>query len=356
MQETPAKVAVIGGGSFGTALASIAASGGAQVRQWLRDAALAERINRNHVNDLYLPDFAIHSQVAASTDVAWVLEEATLVLVAIPSKAFREVVRQAAPFIPDEAVLISTTKGIEAGHLCLMSDVLMEETSSAHVGVLSGPNLAAEVAQYQLTASVIASEDEHARALTQHVLSCDHFRVYANSDRHGVELAGTLKNIYAIAAGMAQAMGLGENTKAMLMTRALAEMSRFAVDRGANPLTFLGLAGVGDLIVTCSSPLSRNFRVGRALGEGLSLEQAVASLGQVAEGVNTVRLIYAEAQQRGVYMPLLEGLYRVMFEQVPAAQMAQSLMRNDHASDVEFTLSREDTRQAHQHLHDSTDS
>jgi len=160
-----------------------------------------------------------------------------------------------------------------------------------------------------------------------------------------VELGGALKNIYAIAAGMAAALGMGENTRSMLMTRALAEMSRFAVDQGANPMTFLGLAGVGDLIVTCSSALSRNYRVGQALGEGKSLEEAVEALGQVAEGVNTVRLVRDKAHEDGVYMPLAEGLYQVLFKGVPARDMARLLMLGEQSSDVEFVLPRKDVQQ-----------
>ncbi|MDX1465717.1 MAG: NAD(P)H-dependent glycerol-3-phosphate dehydrogenase, partial [Halomonas sp.] len=176
-------------------------------------------------------------------------------------------------------------------------------------------------------------------------LGCDYFRVYASNDRFGVELGGALKNIYAIAAGMAAALGMGENTRSMLMTRALAEMSRFAVNQGANPMTFLGLAGVGDLIVTCSSALSRNYRVGQALGEGRTLEEAVEALGQVAEGVNTVRLVRDKAREDGVYMPLAEGLYQVLFAGVPAREMARLLMQGEQSSDVEFVLPRSDVQQ-----------
>ncbi|MFC0269201.1 NAD(P)H-dependent glycerol-3-phosphate dehydrogenase [Kushneria aurantia] len=352
-QSTPAisdihvpPVAVLGGGSFGTALASIASTGGARVRQWMRDEALADNINSQHINHRYLPDFEIHPDVHASTDLEWVLEEAGLVLIAIPSGGFRTVVRQAAPHFNPNAILVSTTKGIEAQSFMLMSEVLIEETGSPHVGVLSGPNLAAEIARHHLSASVVASDDELTRSRVQAALSCDHFRVYASNDRYGVEMGGALKNIYAIAVGMAAALGMGENTRSMLITRALAEMSRFAVAQGANPMTFLGLAGVGDLIVTCSSNLSRNYRVGYAIGEGRSLEEAVEALGQVAEGVNTVSLVVERASRDGVYMPLASGLYRVMFEGATPREVAVDLMRSEQSSDVEFTLPREETRRA----------
>ncbi|WP_136253004.1 NAD(P)H-dependent glycerol-3-phosphate dehydrogenase [Onishia niordana] len=346
MSDDRLKVAVLGGGSFGTALASIAADNGAQVHQWMRDVALADEINRDHRNRHYLPDYAINPAVTASTDMREVVTDATLVLVAIPSKAFRLVVRQARPWLSPDQILVSTTKGIEAEGFKLMSQILEEETGFSHIGVISGPNLASEVADKQLTATVIASDDPLTRARVQSVLGCDYFRVYASNDRFGVELGGALKNIYAIAAGMAAALGMGENTRSMLMTRALAEMSRFAVHLGANPMTFLGLSGVGDLIVTCSSKLSRNYRVGYALGEGRTLEEAVDALGQVAEGVNTVHLAHDMATEEGVYMPLAEGLYQVLFNQVPARDMAKLLMQGEQSSDVEFTLSREDVKEA----------
>ncbi|MGM0983586.1 MAG: NAD(P)H-dependent glycerol-3-phosphate dehydrogenase [Pseudomonadota bacterium] len=345
MSDEPMRVAVLGGGSFGTALASIAADNGAQVRQWMRDADLAAQINREHRNGRYLPDYAINPALVASTEMAEVLEGADLVLVAIPSKAFREVVRQARPYLHEQQILVSTTKGIQEEGFKLMSQILEEETGFPHIGVISGPNLAAEVADKQLTATVIASDDPQTRTFVQTALGCDYFRVYASNDRYGVELGGSLKNIYAIAAGMAAALGMGENTRSMLMTRALAEMSRFAVDQGANPMTFLGLAGVGDLIVTCSSALSRNYRVGQALGEGKTLDEAVASLGQVAEGVNTVRLVRDKAHEDGVYMPLAEGLYQVLFKGVPARDMARLLMLGEQSSDVEFVLPRKHVQQ-----------
>ncbi|TDO08693.1 NAD(P)H-dependent glycerol-3-phosphate dehydrogenase [Halomonas ventosae] len=353
MSDQPMRVAVLGGGSFGTALASIAADNAAEVRQWLRDPGLAAQITQEHRNSRYLPDFVINPAVVASSDMAEVLKDADLVLVAIPSTAFREVVRQARPCLHDTQILVSTTKGIQEEGFKLMSQILEEETGFPHIGVISGPNLAAEIADKQLTATVIASDDPNTRTCVQTALGCDYFRVYASNDRYGVELGGALKNIYAIAAGMAAALGMGENTRSMLMTRALAEMSRFAVDQGANPMTFLGLAGVGDLIVTCSSALSRNYRVGQALGEGKTLDEAVDALGQVAEGVNTVRLVRNKAHEEGVYMPLAEGLYQVLFDGVPARDMARLLMLGEQSSDVEFVLPRkvvqQDRRQGSKH-------
>lgn len=346
LQAAGLSVCVLGGGSFGTAIASIAADNGAAVTQWMRDANQAHEVNTEHRNSGYLPDFDINPGVRATTDMADALAKAELVCVAIPSKAFRTVVRQAREHLREGQILIATTKGIESEGFTLMSEVLEQETGFTHIGVLSGPNLAAEIAQRQLTATVIASDDAYTRARVQTAFGCDYFRVYASSDRYGVELGGALKNIYAIAAGMAAALGMGENTRAMLMTRALAEMSRFAVAKGANPMTFLGLAGVGDLIVTCSSPLSRNYRVGFALGEGRTLEEAVEVLGQVAEGVNTVRLVQEESKRLGIYMPLVSGMAQVLFEGIDPHHMARALMGGEQSSDVEFVLSRESVQQA----------
>ena len=352
MAEQQISVAVLGGGSFGTALASIAADNGAKVRQWMRDASLVTQINHEHRNGRYLPHYDINPAVVASTDIEAVVSGAELVLVAIPSTAFRRVAQLAKPYLDAEQILVSTTKGIEQDSFMLMSDVLREETGFTHIGVIAGPNLASEIADKQLTATVVASADPLTCTRVQQALGCRYFRVYASNDRHGVELGGALKNIYAIAAGMAAALGMGENTRSMLMTRALAEMSRFAVAHGANPMTFLGLAGVGDLIVTCSSNLSRNYRVGYAMGEGRSLNEAINALGQVAEGVNTVKLVCAKATQMGVYMPLAEGLYHVLFDGVPPQDMARMLMMGEQSSDVEFVLPREAVQQAHRNSGD----
>lgn len=336
------KVAVLGGGSFGTVIANMVADNGYEVRLWMRDSKRAEEINQNHVNRRYLADYSLSENLIASSSMEEVLNEADLVFVAIPSQSFREVVKQAKPLLSPRQMLVSTTKGIEADTFSLMSEIMQQELPHSQIGVLSGPNLAKEVAAKQLTATVIASEYPELRSSVQEILHSAYFRVYASSDTYGVELGGTLKNIYAIAAGLSAALGMGENTKSMLMTRSLAEMSRFAVCMGANPLTFIGLAGVGDLIVTCMSPLSRNYRVGYALGEGKTLEQAVEALGQVAEGVNTIMQVRQKAIEMGVYMPLVLGLYEVVFNNAPVADVIKTLMSNEQSTDVDFVLPRGD--------------
>ncbi|MFC6673557.1 NAD(P)H-dependent glycerol-3-phosphate dehydrogenase [Marinobacterium aestuariivivens] len=334
------QVAVLGGGSFGTVLANMVAEKGLPVRLWLRDEAQVRNIREHRENSKYLPGYRLAEGLEADTRLGQVLDGADLVFVAIPSGAFRKVIRDAKAWLRPHQMIISTTKGIEADTFSLMSEILRDELPQASIGVLSGPNLAKEVAARQLTATVVASDDAALRERVQTVLHTEYFRVYASSDMYGVELGGALKNIYAIAAGLSSALKMGENTRSMLMTRSLAEMSRFAVSMGANPLTFLGLAGVGDLIVTCMSPLSRNYRVGFALGEGKTLDEAVEALGEVAEGVNTLKRVKEKSEQLGIYMPLVTGLYEVVFNGAPVAAVAKMLMLNEQSSDVEFVLPR----------------
>lgn len=337
------KVAVLGGGSFGTVIANLIGTKGEKVNLWMRNAERAEEINLTHENNRYLPGRQLSDNLIATADLQHAVADAEIIFVSIPSQSFRDVIRQAKPFLRADQIVVSTTKGIEAKTFSLMSQILAEELPDNPIGVISGPNLAKEIAQQQLTATVIASADERVRSAVQAILHCAFFRIYASTDMYGVELGGTLKNIYAIASGLSAALGMGENTKSMLMTRSLAEMSRFAVQLGANPMTFLGLAGVGDLIVTCSSPLSRNYRVGYALGEGKALEDAVDALGEVAEGVNTLRYVKEKADELEIYMPLVSGLYEVVFNHAPVSQVAKMMMLNTQSSDVEFVLPRTDS-------------
>jgi glycerol-3-phosphate dehydrogenase (NAD(P)+) len=334
------QAAVIGGGSFGTAIASILATNGLVTRQWMRNEQVAESINKNHENPQYLPDVKLHAGLEATTELKHAINGAQLIFVSVPSKSFRSVVQQVKPLLQPGQCLISTTKGIEPDGFNLMSQVLTDECPGHSVAVLSGPNLAKEIGRKQLTATVVASDDGALRIAVQNALGCDYFRVYASDDMYGVELSGALKNIYAIVSGFIAALGMGENTKSMIITRSLAEMSRFAVAQGANPLTFLGLAGVGDLVVTCMSPQSRNYRVGFAIGEGKSLEQAVEELGEVAEGVNTLRYINTKSEELGIYMPLVKGAYAVLFAHVDPRLVAKELMTGENTSDVEFALAK----------------
>lgn len=327
-------VAVIGGGSFGTALANLLAENGHKVLMWMRDAQQAEIIRTERQSPRYLKGVPIHAAVDPTTDLAQAIKP-DLLFIALPSSALREVLKPIANELNNK-ILVSMTKGIEANTFLLMSQILQELAPQAKIGVLSGPNLAREIAEHALTATVIASEDTNVCQQVQEVLHGRTFRVYASNDRYGVELGGALKNVYAIMSGMTVALGMGENTRATLITRALAEMTRFAVKLGANPMTFLGLAGVGDLLVTCSSPKSRNYQVGYAIGQGLSLEEAVSRLGEVAEGVNTLKVLKAKSDELGIYMPLVTGLYAIIFGGMSLEKVIEKLMLAEPKTDVDF--------------------
>lgn len=336
-QKTALRVTVLGGGSFGTAMANTAVRNGCDTMIWIRDEAIAAEINVTHINKRYLPVFQLEAGLRAESNLEKAVRDRDIILVAIPSHSFRDVLRQIKPFISAQAV-VSLTKGIEAKSFSFMSDIIREELPEVPYGVLSGPNLAKEIVAGQPAGTVIASDSELVRYAVQQALHSALFRVFGSDDVHGVELGGALKNIYAVAMGMAVAYKVGENTRSMILTRALAEMSRFAVKLGANPLTFLGLSGVGDLFATCNSPLSRNYQVGFALGSGKTLEQATKELGQTAEGINTIVQVNARAKELDVYMPITTALYEVIFEGAPPLNIAVSLMKNGHRSDVEFVL------------------
>jgi len=336
MSQTP-KIVVLGGGSFGTALAHTIGLNDLSVYLWMRDVERAQDIQTNRVNTHYLPGFTLSDNVIATADLEKALANCEQLFISIPSASFRQVVQQVVPYISTQVQVISTTKGIDASGFTLMSQILEELLPHHSIGVLSGPNFAKEMIQKQLTGSVIASEDKDLIQRVQEILCSGTFRVYSNDDRYGVELAGALKNIYAIIVGMAEARQCGHNTLAMLMTRALAEMGRFSHHLGANPMTFLGLAGVGDLILTCGSDLSRNYRLGYALGCGKSYQQAVKDIGQVVEGVNTLRLVQQKADELQIYMPLMSALYALVFDQQPVDSIIKQLMSSEHSPDVDFT-------------------
>ncbi len=336
--HTPCCVAVLGGGSFGTAIANMIAENHHDVFLWLRNEERAVEINQLRVNSQYLPDITLNDRVTASTELSEVVKCADFVFVAVPSKSCREVAQLLNQYIDKNTSLISLTKGIESDTFDLMSQVLEEELPGYPLAVMSGPNLAKEIADKHLTATVIASKNNDLIESVQKLLQSKTFRVYSSKDMYGVELGGALKNCYAIMCGMAAALGCGQNTIGMLVTRSLAEMSRFAVKLGADPMTFLGLSGVGDLIVTCMSPLSRNYRVGYALGEGKPLQGIIDELGQVAEGINTLQLVKVRAEQLNVYMPLVNGMYDILHNGKSIDEVVDTLMLGEQSTDVEFAV------------------
>ena len=329
-------VAVLGGGSFGTVIANIIACNGHRVRLFLRNQQRAESINSHRQNVEYLPGYMLHDKLLATASLADATQGVDVVLVAVPSSSFREVARELASHVTPQTLLVSLTKGIEPGGFMLMSEILRQELPANPTGVLSGPNLAGEIAAGHISGSVIASDNPQINTRIHDLLHSESFLIYSSGDMYGVELGGALKNVYAILAGVGAALEFGENTIGMLLTRSLAEMSRFAVHMGANPMTFLGLAGVGDLFVTCSSPLSRNYQVGLALGRGEPLDDILATMDQVAEGINTLGLLKAEADRRHVHMPLVKGLYAILYEHRPVADVFDDMMHTEQAQDVEF--------------------
>ncbi|MFK7733165.1 MAG: NAD(P)H-dependent glycerol-3-phosphate dehydrogenase [Pseudomonadales bacterium] len=331
-----AKIAVLGGGSFGTVIANILAGNGFDTTLWLRNADDAEEINTQHFNTRYLPEFPLHESLKASTDLRESVSSCGVVFMAVPSSSSRQVANTMKEWVAAGTLVVSMTKGIEAGSYKLMSQVLAEELPLAKIAVMSGPNLAREIAAGQMTGTVIASADTEVQQIVQNLLKSPNFRVYVNPDVFGVELGGALKNIYAIVSGIGAAMEMGQNTIGMLLTRSLAEMSRFAVRMGANPMTFLGLSGVGDLIVTCMSPLSRNYQLGYQIGLGKPLDKILEELGQVAEGLNTLQMVKQMADDKEVYMPLVSGLHAILIEQRDVGEVISSLMGGEQTSDVEF--------------------
>lgn len=339
----PLTLAFLGGGSFGTAMANLASRNGCDTTLWVRDKWTVKSMQKTHINKKYLPDFKLDKRLKFSYDLEQTIKNKDIIFVAVPSSAFRETLQKIAPFITSQ-VVVSLTKGMEKETFALMSEVIKEELPNVAFGVMSGPNLAKEIINNMPTATVIASESEMVRHAVQVALHGAFFRVFGSDDVIGVELGGALKNIYAIAMGMAEAYNVGENTKAMLLTRALAEMSRYGVHAGANPLTFLGLSGVGDLYATCASPLSRNYQVGNMLGKGLTLEQAVKKLGQTAEGVNTIQQIHEKAIKDGIDMPITHAMYDVVFNGQTPFSVAMELMEKGFRSDVEFVMPHESVK------------
>ena len=327
--RTNKHAAVLGGGSWGTALASIMGSHGYDTLLWMRDEALCKTLNTSHRNPTYLGDAAIDPRVRATTDLIEAAEHAEVLIVAIPSKHFRSVMRDVGDHLSGDQVVISATKGLEAEGLKRMSEVIAEETCVRKIGAISGPNLAREIVAGQPAATVVASAFESVIQKVERMLAGPTFRLYGNFDLPGTEYAGALKNIYAIAGGVAAGLGFGANTLSTLITRGLAEMSRFGERYGAERLSFQGLAGVGDLVATCSSTLSRNHTVGRHLAQGEKLEEIIANLGMVAEGVNTTRVIHTHAVEEGIDMPIASAVYRLLFEDATPHEALSELMARD---------------------------
>ena len=328
-------ISVLGGGSWGTVLAYLASLNGNQVNLWMRDNDLAEEINNTRTNKRYLPNLDLGKNITATSQIEDI-KESDLIIFCVPSDAFRDVSLLASSFINENTFLVTATKGVEKDDFSLMSKILEEYYSKNLIGILSGPNLAEEIANHHLSGTVIASKHKILRDEVIQNLSTDFFRIYENDDPYGVEMGGALKNIYAIACGIADGLSSGENTIGMIMTRGLGEMSRLATDLGANPQTFLGLAGVGDLITTCASPLSRNHQFGKYIGEGLSVEEAKKKIGQTIEGLKTLKVVKNISDKHVVEMPIVDSLYKIIYKGTNLDGSIQNVLGQDMIKDVEF--------------------
>jgi glycerol-3-phosphate dehydrogenase (NAD(P)+) len=324
-------VAVVGAGSWGTAFASVLAANNVDTIIWGRRAETVEQINGTRVNEEYLPGVTLPPSLRATPDIEEALARAPVVVLGIPSHAFRQKVVEIAPLLVDDAVLVSLTKGIERDTLMRMSEVASEAAGVAYerVAVLSGPNLAKEVAKGLPGATVVACRDESRAHALQRLFHTPTFRVYTNADVCGVEIGGATKNVVAIAAGVADGLGYGENALAALVTRGLVEITRLGVRLGADPLTFAGLAGVGDLVATCLSKQSRNHHVGEELGKGRRLDEIIASMNMVAEGVKSCAGILAMAERVSCDMPIATRVGKVLYEGADVKDMVDSLLTRD---------------------------
>lgn len=320
------RVAVIGAGSWGTTVASLICNRTDTVL-WARNEDVAKEINEQHRNSSYLGEWALPVRLAATASLEEALSDATLVVMGVPSHGFRTVLGDAARYIGRDVPIVSLSKGFEQGSLLRMSEVSQQVCPDNPAGVLTGPNLAREILAGQPAASVIAFADEQISRDLQRLFSTDTLRIYTNPDVTGCETAGAVKNVMAIACGMAAGLGFGDNTLATVITRSLAELARLGVALGGDPLTFSGLAGLGDLVATCTSPQSRNRTVGFELGKGKTLEEIQATMRMVAEGVKTSRPVVELAHRLGVEVPIAEQVVAVLYEGKPPAATITSLMR-----------------------------
>ena len=322
------RVAVMGSGSWGTAFAMVLADAGGDVVMWSRDEDVAQQINDEHVNERYHPGIRLPADLRATADEREALEGAPLVVLAVPAQSLRDNLARWRPDLAPDSVLVSLMKGIEIGTTLRMSQVIEDvaQVPSARVAVVSGPNLAREIALRQPAATTVACSDRASAQRLQDACTTDYFRAYWTTDVAGVEVGGSVKNVIALANGMAAGLGFGENSQAALITRGLAEMARLGTALGADPLTFMGLAGVGDLIATCQSPLSRNRTFGVNLGSGLTVEETISATKQTCEGVKSCQSILDLATRHGVDMPITEQVVQVVHHGMKPREMLAAFM------------------------------
>ncbi|MDW0115569.1 NAD(P)H-dependent glycerol-3-phosphate dehydrogenase [Sporosarcina thermotolerans] len=331
-------VSVLGAGSWGTAIAFVLAENGHDCLLWTRRSEQANEINEMHTNSVYLPGISLPGNLKATTDLKGSIQHAEILVIAVPTKAIREISKQIDKLTDTPKLIIHVSKGIEPDTLKRISEMIEEEINPnklRSIVALSGPSHAEEVVLRQPTTVTAASNDQKAAEQVQDLFMNQYFRVYTNDDLIGVELGAALKNIIALAAGIIDGIGYGDNAKAALITRGLAEITRLGMKIGANPLTFSGLTGLGDLIVTCTSVHSRNWKAGSLLGQGKSIEEVVSGMGMVIEGIRTTKAAHQLSIQYDVSMPLTEALYSVLFEGVPPKEAVDQLMNRMKKQEIE---------------------
>ncbi|MFN8355255.1 MAG: NAD(P)H-dependent glycerol-3-phosphate dehydrogenase [Spirosomataceae bacterium] len=328
------RIGLLGGGSWGTTIASLVAKNNPAI-MWARDAHTVADINQHHRNEKYLPNVTLTETLRATTSVKEAVRDADVVVMGVPSQSFRRVLEDAKPYIRPWVPIVSLSKGLEQGTRMRMTEIIETVMPGHPIGVLTGPNLAMEIMQGQAAAAVIAMVDDTIARVLQGVFRTGLFRVYTNNDVIGCELAGALKNVIAIAVGMGDGAGAGDNTRAAVITRGLAELSRLGTAMGGKPMTFAGLAGMGDLIATCTSTLSRNRYVGVQLGKGRTLDDIINEMSMVAEGVKTCSVVMELSAEYGIDMPITTEVNRVVNEGFTARDAFKGLLRNKIGSEAD---------------------
>ena len=329
------KVCVLGAGSWGTALALVVAKKGYNVSMWTLNEEQCNKINKDKENIDYLPGVVIPDNIVVTTNIEEAVKDGTIIVLAVPSQAIRSVCRQIKPFVKDKQILVDVAKGLEKGTGLRLSDVCHQELPNNKYVVLSGPSHAEEVSRDIPTTVVVSSEDIHIAEIVQDIFMSPKFRVYTNPDVVGVELGGALKNIIAFGAGICDGLGYGDNAKAALMTRGIKEIGRLGVAMGAKASTFSGLSGIGDLIVTCTSMHSRNRRAGILIGQGKTLEETLAEVKMVVEGIIATDVAYNVAKELNVEMPITNAIYSVLYDNANPDEVVTELMMRDKTHEVE---------------------
>ncbi len=330
--STDLKIGVVGAGSWGTALADLLAGKGFSVDLWVFEKEVKEQILFSRVNKVFLPGFNLSPNIRPSNELTEVVPGKDLLLIVVPSHVMRETAGKMAPYLDPNTIVVTASKGIENQTHLTMTGVIREvlpDLGEHHLAVISGPSFAREVAQRFPTVVTVACKDLAAAEKIQHIFATPYFRVYSSDDIIGVELGGSVKNVIAIAAGVIDGLGLGLNTRAALITRGMTEIRRLGLRLGANPRTFTGSAGIGDLVLTCTGDLSRNHTVGKKIGQGMKLSQILADMRMVAEGVRTAKSVYNLSRKLGVEMPISHETYRILYEDLPPKEAVYRLMTRD---------------------------